>query len=368
MEFAKRTQEIRISGIRRVFEAADEDAVNLGLGQPDFDTPDHVKEAAVDALRRGDAGGYTSNAGIHELRREIARYVEFPADAEEVLVTSGASEGLHVALQAHVDVGDEVVIPDPGFVSYDALTKIADAEPVPVPLRDDLTLDPERVKEALSDDTSAFVVNSPANPTGAVQSEDDVRAFAEIADDHDVTLVSDEVYDRYVYDGEHHSPAEYGDNVVTVNAASKTLAATGWRLGYVVADERRVDEMVKIHQYSQACANAAAQHAVADTLNAEETDRAVEEMKEEFQRRRDIVVDGLDDVGLSCPTPSGAFYAFPEAPEGFVDACLERDVVVVPGDAFGDCGDGHVRLSYATSRDDIRTALDVMEDVVAELR
>ncbi len=368
MKYARRTQEIRISGIRRVFEAADEDAVNLGLGQPDFDTPEHVKEAAVDAIRRGDAGGYTSNAGIQKLRREVAEYVDFPADPEEVLVTSGASEGLHVALQAHVDVGDEVVIPDPGFVSYDALTKIADAEPIPVELRSDLTVDPETVKEALSDTTSAVVVNSPANPTGAVQSEDDLRAFAELADDHDFTLVSDEVYDRYVYDGSHHSPAEFGDNVVTVNAASKTLAATGWRLGYVVAAEERVDEMVKIHQYSQACANASAQHAVADTLNSKETDEAVAEMKEEFQTRRDIVVDGLDDIGLSCPTPSGAFYAFPEAPKGFVDACLERDVVVVPGSAFGGRGEGHVRLSYSTSREEIREALDVMEDVVAELR
>lgn len=367
MEFASRTQEIRISGIRRVFEAADEDAVNLGLGQPDFDTPEHVKEAAVDALRRGDAGGYTSNAGIPKLRSEVAEYVDFPADPEEVLTVSGASEGLHVALQAHVDVGDEVVIPDPGFVSYDALTKVADAEPVPVELREDLTLSPESVKESLSDDTAAFVVNSPANPTGAVQSEDDMKAFAEIADDHDVTLVSDEVYDRYVYDGEHHSPASYGENVVTVNAASKTLAATGWRLGYVVAPEERVDEMVKIHQYAQACANASAQHAVADTLNTSETDEAVEEMKQEFEARRDLVVEGLADVGLDCPTPSGAFYAFPRAPDGFVDTCLERDVVVVPGEAFGDAGEGHVRISYANSRENLEQALDVMEDVVEEL-
>ncbi len=367
MDFASRTQEIRISGIRRVFEAADEDAINLGLGQPDFDTPEHVKEAAVDALRRGDAGGYTSNAGIPKLRREVAEYVEFPAEPKEVLTVSGASEGLHVALQAHVDVGEEVVIPDPGFVSYDALTKVADADPVPVKLRDDLTLDPEDVKEAITDDTSVFVVNSPANPTGAVQSEAEMRAFAEIADDHDVTLVSDEVYDRYVYDGEHHSPAAYGENVVTVNAASKTLAATGWRLGYVVAAEERIDEMVKVHQYAQACANASAQHAVADTLNSPETYEAVEEMKEEFEARRDLVVEGLDEIGLDCPTPSGAFYAFPRAPEGFVDACLERDVVVVPGEAFGDAGERHVRISYANSRENLKKALDVMENVVDEL-
>lgn len=365
--FSRRTQRIRISGIRRVFEAAGEDAINLGLGQPDFDTPEHVREAAVEALRDGRAADYTSNVGIEPLREEVARYVGFDASPENVLVTSGASEGLHVAVQAFADPGDEVIIPDPGFVSYDALTKVADAEPVPVELGDDLRLEPETVKQAVTDETSAFVVNSPANPTGAVQTEEDMRAFAEIADDYGTTLISDEVYDRFVYEGEHVSPARFGDNVVTVNGASKTLSATGWRLGYVVAPEEAVDEMVKVHQYIQACANAAAQHGVAETLNDERTDDAVESMREEFEARRDLVLGAFDEMGLECPTPRGAFYALPRVPEGFVDGCLERGVVTVPGEAFGAAGEGHARISYANSRENLREALDTMEGVVEEL-
>ena len=255
----------------------------------------------------------------------------------------------------------------PGFVSYDALTKVADADPVGVGLADDLRLEPEAVKETLTDDTAAFVVNSPANPTGAVQTEDDARAFAEIADDYGVTLISDEVYDRFVYDGEHVSPARFGENIVTVNGASKTLAATGWRLGYVVAPTEAVDEMVKVHQYAQACANAAAQHGVAETLNDERTDEAVAGMRDEFMERRDLVLERLDSMGVDCPTPGGAFYAFPRVPDGFVDACLENGVVTVPGEAFGPAGEGHARLSYANSRENLREALDAIEDVIAEL-
>lgn len=365
--FASRTQDIRISGIRRVFEAAGEDAINLGLGQPDFDTPEHVKEAAVDAIRRGDAGSYTNNAGISDLREAVADYVAFQAEPENVIITSGASEALHIAVQAHVDPGKEVVVPDPGFVSYEALTHVADAEPVPVELADDLRLEPEKVKEAISPDTAAMFVNSPANPTGAVQTERDMRAFAEIADDYNVTLVSDEVYDQYIYDGDHYSPAEYGENVVTVNAASKSFAMTGWRLGYLVAAEERVDEMIKIHQYVQACASAPSQYAALEALTNPESEKVVGEMRDEFRERRDIVLEGLGDMGLDCATPRGAFYAFPSVPDGFVDACVDRDVIVVPGDAFGSAGSGYMRLSYANSRQNIRTALNVMREVLEAL-
>ncbi|MDY7082595.1 MAG: aminotransferase class I/II-fold pyridoxal phosphate-dependent enzyme, partial [Halobacteria archaeon] len=295
----------------------------------------------------------------------------FAASGSEVIVTSGASEALHIAVQAHVNPGEEVIIPDPGFVSYDALTKVADARPVPVELADDLRMEPESVKEAIGEETSAIIVNSPANPTGAVQTEEDMRAFAEIAADYDIPLISDEVYDRFVYDGGHYSPAKFdeneGGNVVTVNAASKTFAMTGWRLGYVIASEARCDEMIKVHQYVQACASAPSQYAVLEALTSDESDGAVDEMKREFEARRDLVLEGLDDIGLECPEPRGAFYAFPKVPEGFIDECLERDVIVVPGDAFGDAGEGYARLSYANSRENLREALDVMGEVVAEL-
>ncbi|MFB6283852.1 MAG: pyridoxal phosphate-dependent aminotransferase [Halobacteria archaeon] len=367
MDFAESVREIDVSAIRRIFEAAGEDSINLGLGKPDFETSEHIREAAVDAIRAGKAGSYTNNAGLDELREAVSEYVEFDAESEEVIATSGASEALHIAIEAHVDPGDEVIIPDPGFVSYDALTRIADAEPVGVELASDLRMTPEAVKESLSDDTSAFVVNSPANPTGAVQTEEDMRAFAEIADDHDVPLISDEVYDHLVYEGEHHPPAEYGDNVVTIKAASKTFAMTGWRLGFVIADVERCDEIIKVHQYCQACAAAPSQFAGIEALTSPESRDAVDEMKTEFEARRKLVVEGLRDIGLECPTPKGAFYAFPKVPEGFVEECIDRGVVLVPGDAFGEHGAGYARISYANSRENIRDALEVMEGVVEDL-
>ncbi|MDY6774613.1 MAG: pyridoxal phosphate-dependent aminotransferase [Halobacteria archaeon] len=363
MRTSERTDAISISGIRRVFEAADDDAINLGLGQPDFDTPENVKKAAVEAIETGKASSYTSNRGIPELREAVADRFSFETSPDDVIVTSGASEALHIAVEAHVDTGDEVLIPDPGFVSYEALSKVGDARPKGVELADDLRLEPESVKEAITDETSAFVVNSPANPTGAVQTRDDMRAFAEIADDYGVTLISDEVYEPFVYEGEHHSPAEFGENVVTVNAASKAYSMTGWRLGYVTAPE--TENMLRVHQYIQACASAPSQYAALEALEGPQY--AVSEMKEEFEARRDLILDGFKEMGLDCPTPKGAFYAFPEVPDGFIDACIEEGVVVVPGDAFGEGGEGHARVSYANSRENLREALDVMESVLEDL-
>ncbi|MFB6304353.1 MAG: pyridoxal phosphate-dependent aminotransferase [Haloferacaceae archaeon] len=371
-DYADRVGRISISGIREVFEAAGEDAINLGLGQPDFPAPGHARRAAVEAIESGRADAYTSNRGIESLREAVAakhrRDQGVDADESQVIATAGGSEALHLAVQAHVDPGDEVVIPDPGFVSYDALTKVADAEPVPVGLRDDLTLPPETVEAAITEDTAAFVVNSPSNPTGAVASEDDVREFARIADEHDVVCISDEVYEHFVFDGDHHSPVEYAesDNVVVVNGCSKTYSMTGWRLGWVFAAPERVERMVRVHQYIQACASAPAQYAAEAALTGPQDH--VAEMTAAFEERRDVVLDGFADLGLECPTPRGAFYAMPEVPEGFVDACLERDLVVVPGEAFGEGGRGHARLSYAASEETLREALDVMEDALAAVR
>ncbi|MFB6280585.1 MAG: pyridoxal phosphate-dependent aminotransferase [Haloferacaceae archaeon] len=368
-EFADRVGRISISGIREVFEAAGEDAINLGLGQPDFRAPGHAREAAVEAVEAGRADGYTSNKGIESLREAIAekhrRERGLSVDPGDVIATAGASEALHLAIQAHVDPGDEVIIPDPGFVSYDALTKVADGEPVPVGLRDDLTLDPAAVERAITEDTAAFVVNSPANPTGAVASTADVREFARIADEHDLVCISDEVYERFVFDGEHRSPAEFAgsDNVVVVTGCSKAYAMTGWRLGWVVAAPERIERMLRVHQYIQACASAPAQFAAEAAITGPQDH--VAEMTAAFERRRDIVLDGFADLGLACPTPEGAFYAMPRVPEGFVDACIERGVVLVPGEAFGAGGRGHARVSYAASEDDLRAALDVMGDALA---
>ncbi|MDL0142923.1 pyridoxal phosphate-dependent aminotransferase, partial [Halobacterium salinarum] len=339
-EFSDRVAQVSISGIRAVFEAAGEDAINLGLGQPDFPTPDHARQAAVDAIESGAADGYTSNRGTAALVDAIvekhARDQGVDVAPAGVIATAGGSEALHLAMEAHVDPGDEVLFPDPGFVSYDALTRMAGGNPVGLPLRDDLTLAPETVEDHITDDTAAFVVNSPANPTGAVQSPADMRAFARIADEHDVLCISDEVYEHIVFEGEHRSPMEFADtdNVVVVNACSKTYSMTGWRLGWVAASERRAERMLRVHQYVQACASAPAQYAAEAALSGPQG--VVDEMVAAFEARRDVLLDGLEAMGLDVPTPGGAFYAMPTVPDGWIDEVVDRGVVVVPGSAFGD--------------------------------
>ncbi len=364
--FSDRVERISISGIREVFEAAGDDAINLGLGQPDFPTPEHARQAAVDAIRDGKADAYTENKGVASLREAIAEKHRadqgIDLDPSNVVATAGGSEALHVAIEAHVSAGEEVIVPDPGFVSYDALTKLAGGEPVPVPLRADLTIDPSAIESGITDDTAAFIVNSPGNPTGAVSSEADVREFARIADEHDVLCISDEVYEYTVFDGTHHSPMEFAetDNVVVVNSVSKLFSMTGWRLGWAYASSDRIDRMVRVHQYAQACASAPAQYAAEAALRGDR--EIVDEMTASFERRRDLLLDGLADAGIECPTPRGAFYAMPKVPEGFVEACLDRDVIVVPGEAFGEGGAGHARISYATDEDELREAIELMSE------
>ncbi len=371
-DFSRRVEQVSISGIREVFEAASEDAINLGLGQPDFPTPEHAREAAVEAIRAGKADGYTSNKGTPDLREAIsekhARDNDLDVDPENVIATSGGSEALHIAIEAHVDAGEEVLFPDPGFVSYAALTHLAGGTPKPIPLRDDLTLDPATVEEAITDDTAAFVVNSPANPTGAVQSPDDMREFARIADEHDVLCISDEVYEHIVFEGEHRSPMEFADsdNVVVVNACSKSYSMTGWRLGWVTGSSDRIERMLRVHQYAQACASAPAQYAAEAALAGPQD--AVEEMVSAFEQRRDVLLDGLEDMGLAYPTPKGAFYAMPEVPDGWVEEVIDRGVVVVPGDAFGEYGEGYARISYATGMEDLKEAIEIMDTATDAVR
>ncbi len=371
-EFARRVEQVSISGIREVFEAAGEEAINLGIGQPDFPTPAHARRGAIEAIESGRTDAYTSNKGTRSLREAISatydREYGLEVDPEDVIATSGGSEALHLVLEAHVDPGQEVIFPDPGFVSYDALTKIADGTPKPVPLREDLTLDPATVEEAITDDTAVFVVNSPANPTGAVQSEADMREFARIADEHDVLCLSDEVYERIVFEGEHRSPLEFAetDNVVVVSACSKTYSMTGWRLGWVLGSNRRIERMLRVHQYGQACASAPAQYAAEAALTGPQD--PVEEMVGAFEERRDLVLDGLEDAGLDVPKPEGAFYVMPAVPDGWCEAVLDRDVIVVPGDAFGANGAGYARLSYATGTEDLKEALERIDAATRAVR
>ncbi|WP_458188715.1 pyridoxal phosphate-dependent aminotransferase [Haladaptatus sp. NG-WS-4] len=370
--FSDRVEQVSISGIRKVFEAAGEDAINLGIGQPDFPTPDHARRAALDAIESGETDAYTPNKGFPELRDAISAKHERDNDLdvppENLIATAGGSEALHLAMEAHVDAGEGVIFPDPGFVAYDALTHIASGTPKPVPVREDLTLDPETVEEAITEDTAAFVVNSPGNPTGAVSSEEDVHEFARIADEHDVLCITDEVYEHIVFDGDHYSPMEFAetDNVVVVNACSKSYSMTGWRLGWVAASERRIERMLRVHQYVQACASAPAQFAAEAALSGPQD--PVREMVTAFEERRDVLLDGLSDIGLETPTPSGAFYAMPKVPDGWADEVLSRGVIVVPGEAFGENGAGYARISYATGIEEIKEALEIMGDAARAVR
>ncbi|WP_292487478.1 pyridoxal phosphate-dependent aminotransferase [Methanohalobium sp.] len=367
-KFAQRVQNIDISGIRKIFEAAGEQSINLGLGQPDFDTPNHIKQAAIDAINEGFTS-YTVGAGIPELRNALSLKFKnennFDVSSDEIIVTSGASEALEIALASLVNPGDEVLIPNPGFVSYSALTEIMGGKSVSVPLGKDLNVQPDDVLDNITPKTKAFVLNSPSNPTGAVQSRDNIKAFAEIAEDHDITIISDEVYEHFVYEGEHVSPAQYTDNVITINAVSKTYSMTGWRLGYVAAKGEYVDQMLKAHQYVQACASSISQKAALAAVTGPM--EPVYKMHDEFKERRDLLLDGLESLGIKCEKPNGAFYAFPEIPDSIkaTEKLVSNGVIVVPGIAFGENGEGHIRLSYATSSSQIQKALDIMENVTS---
>ncbi|MBC7085526.1 MAG: pyridoxal phosphate-dependent aminotransferase [Methanomethylovorans sp.] len=367
-KFADRVLNLNISGIRKMFETAGSDAINLGLGQPDFDTPPHIKKAAIDAINSGFTG-YTAGPGIIELREELSRKFKeensFNVEPSEIIVTSGASEALEIAIASIVNPGDEVMIANPGFVSYNALVNIMGGKVSSIPLDDELAICPETIIEKINSKTKAIIINSPANPTGTVQTKKDIKAFAEIADDYNITIISDEVYEHFIYEGEHVSPAQFTDNVITINAVSKTYAMTGWRIGYVAAKNEYVEHMLKVHQYVQACANSIAQKAALAAISGPQD--SVIFMREEFLRRRDVLMAGLKSMGLHCVVPKGAFYAFPE-----VDDCTEvagklisNGVIVVPGTAFGDGGDGHIRISYASSISNIQKALKIMEKVLA---
>lgn len=349
-----------------MFEGAGQHAINMGLGQPDFDTPLHIKKAAIDAINKGFTG-YTSNIGIPELRSALCRKFErennFTVSPDEVIVTSGASEALAIALQSLIDSGDEVLMPDPGFVSYIALTKMAGGKAVGVPLDEKLTMTPDAVNERITPDTRVLIINSPSNPTGTVQKKHEIKALAEIAEDNGITIISDECYEHFIYEGEHASPARFSDNVITVNAVSKTYAMTGWRLGYAAAGKEYIEQMLKVHQYIQACACSISQKAALAAIEGPQD--CVCEMCASFKARRDILLEGLHEMGIKCVKPEGAFYAFPEVDdENASQELLKNGVIVVPGEAFGANGKGHIRISYATSEENIRKALGIMGKVL----
>ncbi len=278
------------------------------------------------------------------------------------MITSGASEALHLAIEALCGKGDEVLVPDPGFVSYSALTVLADATPVGVPLGERLRYDPETLKEYITGRTRAIVLNSPSNPTGTIQTKAEVKAIAEIAEDKDITVISDEVYEHFIYDGEHVSPGQFSDNVITVNAASKTYAMTGWRIGYVAARPEYTEQMIKVHQYVQACACSVSQKAALAAITGPQESVGI--MRDEFRKRRDYLVTELNAMGVACVRPQGAFYAFPKVGDEarVVTELIKKGVIATPGTAFGTCGKGYMRLAYATSMANITEGCRHHED------
>ncbi len=366
---AERTSHISLSGIREMFALTTQNAINLGLGQPDFDTPVHIKEAAKEAI---DAGftGYTPNKGYPELIDAIAHYYEqygIYAKQEQIICTSGGSEALHLAFEALVNSGDEVIIPDPGFVAYSPLTRVAGGIPVSARIEadDGFRMQPSTVAECITDKTKVLVINSPANPTGAVQRYDELRGFVELANDYDFYIISDEVYDKIIYDGEHVSIGSIdSDRVIVVNSVSKTYAMTGWRVGYAIAPNAIVEEMLKVHQYIQACAPSISQKAAYAALNGPQ--ETVSSMVKEFRIRRDAVMQHLKGLA-ECVTPEGAFYVFPRffTPETSLDLTkklAKAGVIVVAGSAFGHFGQGHVRISYAANQQSIDRAFQIIKE------
>ncbi|XVH31142.1 pyridoxal phosphate-dependent aminotransferase [Haloferacaceae archaeon DSL9] len=358
------------SGIRKFFELAEErdDVISLGVGEPDFSAPWAARTAAIDSLERGKTS-YTSNRGLRELREEIAAHITrwdlaYDPDAE-ILVTTGASEAVDLALRTFVEPGATVAVPEPSYISYVPGVELAGGEPLGVRTRpeDDFALTPERLAAAGAADADLLIYCYPNNPTGAVMSEAEVRAVAEFCVDNDVMVVADEIYAALTYDGEHTSIATMPgmrERTAVINGFSKAYAMTGLRLGYAMGPADGVDAMNRVHQYTMLSAPTTAQYAALEALRS--CGDAVEEMRTQYNRRRRFVLSRFEEMGLDCFEARGAFYAFPRCggdDEAFAEALLEEQgVAVVPGSVFGSGGDGHLRVSYATGMRDLKESMN----------
>lgn len=378
-ELSDRVQTVPPSGIRRFFEIAEErdDVISLGVGEPDFATPWAARDAAITSLEQGKTS-YTANRGKRELREAIADYVadrfELGYDPdEEILVTAGASEAVDLAFRAFVDPGDTVAIAQPSYISYEPGVIFAGGEVLPVPTKeeDDFRLTVEGLEDASAADADMLVLCYPNNPTGAIMPAEDLEPIADFAREHDLTVLSDEIYAELTYDGEHTSIASFEgmrERTIVFNGFSKAHAMTGLRLGYALGPADAIGAMNKIHQYTMLSAPTTAQHAALEALDSCEND--VREMVDQYDRRRQFVLSRFREIGLDVFEAKGAFYCFPEVPEGFTaeefaeEVLREEGVAVVPGDVFGDGGEGHLRISYATGLEDLRKALNRIEAFV----
>lgn len=375
---------IKPSGIRKFFDIASEmkDAISLGVGEPDFDTPWHIRDEGIYSLEQGRTF-YTSNAGLKDLKIEIAKYLKRRIGVEydynhEIMVTVGGSEGIDIALRAMIDPGDEVLIPQPSYVSYEPCAILTGAKPVIIELKaeNEFRLTAQELRDACTDKTKVLVLPFPNNPTGAIMERADLEAIAEVIEEKDLYVISDEIYSELSYKGDHVSITQLPgmrERTVLINGFSKAYAMTGWRLGYACAPEIILKQMLKIHQFAIMCAPTTSQYAAVEALKNGDED--VARMREAYNQRRRFLMDAFKNMGLECFEPYGAFYVFPcikefgMTSEEFAMAFLEEEkVAVVPGTAFGDSGEGFLRISYAYSIENLKIAIGRLEKFITKLR
>lgn len=381
---AKKCREMKPSGIRKFFDLAAqrEGVISLGVGEPDFQTPWNVRQAAITALERGKTK-YTANSGLAELRTAIGDYIRRKLDVSyddqnEIIVTVGGSEGIDVTIRSLVDHGDEVLIVEPCFVCYAPIVSLSGGVPVSIQTyaKDEFRLTADQLREKITDKTKLLILPFPNNPTGGVMGREDLEAIAEVLRGTDILVLSDEIYSELTYGGVHSSIVQIEgmkERTILVNGFSKAFSMTGWRLGYVAAPEPLVKQMLKIHQYGIMSSPTISQYAAIEALM--NCDEDVKKMCAEYDMRRRYIVKALNDIGLECFEPRGAFYVFPcikstgLSSEEFCERLInEYDVAVVPGNAFGECGEGYVRISYAYSIKHIKTAIERMGMFVEKLK
>ncbi|NRT73521.1 aminotransferase class I/II-fold pyridoxal phosphate-dependent enzyme [Clostridium beijerinckii] len=372
------------SGIRKYFDIINEmdDVISLGVGEPDFVTPWNVREAGIYSLEQGHTH-YSSNAGFIELRSEISKYLHRRFNLnynpeDEIIVTVGGSEGIDIALRALVGPGDEVIVPEPSFVAYKGCTAFtgATAKVLNLKAEDEFKLTPEDLEKAITPKTKVVIIPFPNNPTGAIMTRDELAGIVEVLKDKNIIAISDEIYSELCYGEKHVSIAsfpEMRDKTLVINGFSKSYAMTGWRLGYICGHPILIEAMKKIHQYALMCSPTTAQYAAIEALKS--GDKSVEEMCKEYNRRRRVLLDGFRKMGLECFEPLGAFYLFPSikstgitSDEFCEQLLINEKVLVIPGNAFGDCGEGFIRVCYASSMEDIMEALKRTKRFLDKLR
>ena len=364
---------IQPSGIRKFFDIVSEmgDAISLGVGEPDFDTPWHIRDEGIYSLEKGRTF-YTSNSGLKELREEICNYLKRKFDltydpVRETIVTVGGSEAIDIALRAMLDPGDEVLIPQPSYVSYEPCTVLAGGKPVIIDLKaeNEFRLTAQEIEDAVTDKTKILILPFPNNPTGAIMEKEDLESIAKVIEKHDLFVISDEIYAELTYKGHHTSIANIPgmqERTILINGFSKAYAMTGWRLGYVCGPEEIIAQMLKIHQYAIMCAPTTSQYAAVEALRAGDGD--IEVMRSSYDQRRRYLLNAFKELGIDCFEPFGAFYVFPcikefgmTSDEFATKLLMEEKLAVVPGTAFGACGEGYLRLVFANSDENLKEAV-----------